>query len=78
MTFFIHLRSDISHGAPQEPPVVAKDGHELDTDDKIKMHLVVCPRPCVPSLNGGRKEPVGGMIVASGIIVARASGQIFA
>ena len=43
------------HGA-QELSMVTKDGRELDTDAEIKMHLVVCPRPCVPSQTSGLKE----------------------
>ena len=43
------------HGA-QEPLMVAKDERKLDTDVEIKMHLVVCPQPCVPSLTSGWKE----------------------
>ena len=36
--------------------MVAKDGCELDTDDEIEMHLVICPQPCAPSLTSGKKE----------------------
>ena len=32
----------------------AADG--LDTNAEIKMHLLVCLRPCVPSQTGGLKE----------------------
>ena len=36
--------------------MVAKDRREVDTDVEVKMHLKVCPRPCVPSQTGGWKE----------------------
>ena len=36
--------------------MVAKDGRELDTDDEIEMHLVVCPRQCGCSRSVERKE----------------------
>ena len=36
--------------------MVAKDRREVDTDVEVKMHLKVCPRPCVLSQTGGWKE----------------------